>query len=88
MERYDVNVSADVTSYMEDYALENPTRKWMCEHYHRERISQEQGIKENRPKEEETYVDEYQSFVLRPFTSHFYNDEDKWKRVFYKISKR
>ena len=83
MENYDVNISDDITSYMEEFDFDNPNRKWMCEHYHRERISQEQGIKENRPKEEETYVDEYQSFLLRPYTSHFYSEEEKWKRVFY-----
>ena len=52
MDNYDVNNSTDVISCMEEDDAGNLTRKWMCKHYHRERISEEQGEKEKRPKEE------------------------------------
>ena len=52
MDNYGVNNSTEVISYVEKYDAGNLTRKCMCKHYHRERISEEQGEKEKRPKEE------------------------------------
>jgi len=46
------NTYPEVMSYLEKYRLEHSEKKWLCEHYHRERID-ETDNRENRPNEEE-----------------------------------
>lgn len=56
----------DFISSVEESGMENLKKEW-CEHYHREEISYEQGIEENRPKEE--FVDtELSSWIMGDFT--------------------
>lgn len=57
----------NLISSVEDSQIDNYKKEW-CEHFHREQISYEQGIKENRPKEE--FVDmELASWVTSRFTT-------------------
>ena len=86
MDNYDINKSTDVISYMKEYAMSNPNRKWICEHYHRERISQEQGIKENRPKEEEFYEYEIPApLFMRGYGHNYIHNEEPKMMIHYDI---
>ena len=76
MERYDVNIDTEVISYMEEYAANNPNQKWMCEHYHREYMDEEQGIEENRPKEEFFEYEIPDPPIIRGYGHNFYDEEE------------
>lgn len=83
METYDSGINNYIISFMEEFSTADSNVKWMCEHFHRERISQQQGIQEKRPKEEEVLVYEYIPVIFRKYTSPIYNGEDYWEKVYY-----